>query len=59
MRYLAEVKAVPPELADERIEELLVQVGLIQVKKERMKNLSGGMLRRVGIAQALLNDPEI
>ena len=59
MRYLAELKAVPPELADERIEELLVQVGLIQVKKERMKNLSGGMLRRVGIAQALLNDPEI
>lgn len=59
LSYLAELKAVPPELARERIEELLEQVGLKEVKKERMKNLSGGMLRRVGIAQAMLNDPKI
>jgi len=59
MRYLAELKAVPPELADQRIEELLENTGLTEVKKERMKNLSGGMIRRVGIAQALLNDPDI
>lgn len=59
MRYLAELKAVPPELAEERIEELLEHTGLKEVKKERMKNLSGGMIRRAGIAQSLLNHPDI
>ncbi len=59
MRYLAELKAVPPELAEERIEELLEHTGLKEVKKERMKDLSGGMIRRAGIAQSLLNHPDI
>lgn len=59
MKYLAELKAVPPELAEERIDETLNKVGLEHQKRQRMKNLSGGMIRRVGIAQALLNDPDI
>lgn len=59
MEYLAELKAVPPELAEDRIEELLEQTGLKQVKKAKIKTLSGGMIRRLGIAQSLLNEPEI
>lgn len=59
LKYLAELKAVPPELAEERIEETLEKMNLQFVKKQRMKNLSGGMIRRVGIAQTLLNNPDI
>lgn len=59
MEYLAELKAVPPELAGDRIEELLEQTGLKNVKKDKIKTLSGGMIRRLGIAQSLLNGPEI
>lgn len=59
MKYLAELKAVPPEIAEGRIAELLEQVGLDNVKKDRIKSLSGGMIRRLGIAQSLLNEPEI
>lgn len=39
--------------------ELLQRVGLAKVVHKKMKKLSGGMKRRVGIAQAMLNDPEI
>ena len=38
---------------------MLKQVGLSDQKKQKMRNLSGGMVRRVGIAQAMLNDPKI
>lgn len=59
MRYLAELKAVPPEIASSRILELLEQVGLKGEVRQKIKTLSGGMRRRLGIAQALLNEPEI
>lgn len=59
LEYLAELKAVPPGAAGERIEKLLEQVGLSSVKTDKIKTLSGGMVRRLGIAQALLNEPEI
>lgn len=59
LEYLAELKAVPPELARERIEKLLKITGLEKAEKEKIKTLSGGMIRRLGIAQSLLNDPEI
>ena len=42
-----------------KIKELLTLVGLHEVKNRKMSKLSGGMKRRVGIAQALLNDPKI
>ena len=41
------------------IKGLLEQVGLTQVRRQKMKKLSGGMKRRAGIAQAMLNDPKI
>lgn len=39
--------------------KLLEQVGLAEKRKKKMRTLSGGMIRRVGIAQAMLNDPRI
>ena len=59
LNYMAALKALPEEYARDRIDELLEMVGLAQEKKNKLRTFSGGMLRRVGIAQALLNDPEI
>lgn len=59
LRYMAALKALPEDYADSRIDELLDMVELKNVKKKKLKTFSGGMIRRIGIAQALLNDPEI
>ena len=59
LNYMAALKAIPQDYARERIDELLNIVDLMEVKNKKLKTFSGGMLRRVGIAQALLNDPEI
>ena len=59
LNYMAALKALPEEYARTRIDELLEMVDLSGVKKNKLKTFSGGMLRRVAIAQALLNDPEI
>ena len=53
--YLAAFK----EAAKEKIPELLELVGLSDVSNKKMKKFSGGMIQRVGIAQAMLNDPKI
>ena len=45
--------------ARKKVKQLLNQVGMEKFSKRKMKNLSGGMVRRVGIAQAMLNDPQI
>lgn len=57
--YIASLKGLRPAIAKKRVLELLEQVGLTKAVNRRMKKLSGGMKRRVGIAQAILNDPEI
>lgn len=59
MMYLASLKALPKEMAREKCRELLELVGLFGEAKQKIKTFSGGMIRRLGIAQALLNDPEI
>ncbi len=59
LEYLASCKAIPKELAKDRVQEMLRLTGLEADQKSRLKTFSGGMLRRLGIAQALLNDPEI
>lgn len=59
LMYLAACKAVPREAAWEKVQEMLRLVGLEGEQKAKIRTFSGGMLRRLGIAQALLNDPEI
>lgn len=59
LRYVATLQRMPSAQADARIDRLLDAVGLWDVADRRMRTFSGGMLRRVGIAQALLCDPQI
>lgn len=59
LNYMAACKALPEDYAHDRIEELLALVDLSHEQKNKLKTFSGGMLRRIGIAQALLNNPEI
>lgn len=59
LRYIATLKGVRPAVARERVEQLIRQVGLEKVATRKMKRLSGGMKRRAGIAQAMLNNPHI
>ena len=57
--YMAALKGIDKRDARRRTNDLLEQLGLADVRKKRIAKLSGGMKRRVGIAQALLNEPEI
>lgn len=57
--YLSALKGIPKKKAKKRIDELLKLVALEEVANKKMKGFSGGMIQRVGIAQALLNDPKI
>lgn len=59
LEYMASIKGLRPGTAKQRIHNLLCQVGLNNVRDKKMKKLSGGMKRRVGIAQAMLNNPQI
>ncbi len=59
MKYIAALKGITGKSADEKTDELLELVGLKDEAKKKLGGFSGGMLRRVGIAQTLLNDPEI
>lgn len=59
LRYIAAIKGLRPAAAKRKVNELLEQVGLAKAADQKMKRLSGGMKRRAGIAQAMLNDPRI
>ncbi|HKV84951.1 MAG TPA: ABC transporter ATP-binding protein [Ktedonobacterales bacterium] len=59
LRYLAAMKGLPDELARRRADETLELVNLEAVADQRLTTYSGGMRQRIGIAQALLNDPEL
>ena len=59
MDYLAILSGLGKQERKARIEMLLEQVHLADSKNKKVKALSGGMKRRLGIAQALLNNPEV
>lgn len=59
LEYVAVLKGLTEKDKRRRIDELLEQMTLSHVKHKKISKLSGGMKRRVGIAQALLNEPEI
>lgn len=57
--YISALKGIPKNIAGKRAKELLEEVGLSDVANKKVKTFSGGMKQRIGIAQALLNHPDI
>ena len=57
--YMAALKGLEKSYAKKKIKELLELVSLQDVAKKKIKTYSGGMKQRIGIAQALLNDPKL
>lgn len=59
LEYIAALKEVPARETAKKIDYLLDVLTLSDMKRKKISKLSGGMKRRVGIAQAMLNDPKI
>lgn len=59
MEYMAALKGIGRRVARDRSLMLLQQVGLAGEERRRIRTFSGGMRQRLGIAQAVLNDPEV
>lgn len=59
MRYFAALSELPAGIQGRRIQELLQRVNLWEDRGKKIRKLSGGMKKRLGVAQALLHDPRI
>ena len=59
LEYLAAIKGLDAKLARRRIDELLQVFNLVEARNRPLGGYSGGMKQRVGLAQALLNDPKL
>ncbi|MBD5393491.1 MAG: ABC transporter ATP-binding protein [Lachnospiraceae bacterium] len=58
LEYLGDLSGIPKQIYKERIRYYLEKTSLTEHRKKKIKQLSGGMKRRVGLIQALLNEPE-
>ena len=58
LEYMGDLSGVPKQECRKRMEVYLEKTSLLEHRKKKMKQLSGGMKRRVGLVQALLNEPE-
>jgi len=59
LMYISSLKGIEPKEAKKKSLLLLEKVGLTDVKNKRIRTFSGGMKQRLGIAQAILNDPKV
>ena len=59
LQYIAALQCVGRKAAEQRIDGLLELVSLSEAKNKKMRQFSGGMVQRVGIAQAMMNDPKL
>ena len=59
LEYMGNLSGVSKQVCKERIEYYLEKTSLSEHRKKKIKQLSGGMKRRVGLVQALLNEPEL
>jgi ABC-type multidrug transport system ATPase subunit len=59
VEYFALLKEIPPAHLADAVSRAIHRVGLADRAKSKLRTLSGGMLRRAGIAQAIVNDPEL
>ncbi|WP_205856019.1 ABC transporter ATP-binding protein [Phytoactinopolyspora endophytica] len=59
VEYFAWLKEMPAASVPTAVDRAIERVGLLDRADERLKKLSGGMLRRAGIAQAIVNDPDL
>jgi len=57
--YLGALSGIPSKERKQRVEALLKKVNLYEQRSKKVRQLSGGMKRRLGIAQALLHDPKV
>lgn len=58
LEYMGSLSGIPRHACKERISNYLEKTGLSDHRRKKMRQLSGGMKRRVGLVQALLNEPE-
>ena len=59
LMYISALKGLSKQKAESRVNELLQIVNLEKERKQKVKTFSGGMKQRLGIAQAMLNNPKI
>lgn len=59
LRFVADLNRLPKEMADERIEDALKEVGLTEETDKKIGAYSRGMRQRLGIAELLIKDPQI